>query len=254
MTVLSGLHTNHASADSTETSPVNSSATYATAEITLGKTVYTGHNLGASCPGTDLVSGLSGANVTYCFVVDNTGGTVLSITALDDPALGTVLGDLTYLSGDTDTDGLLDTTETWTYYYESTINTDLTNTSTVTANPVDGTGADIPNLADVTDNDSAAVDLLHAPVLQVVKSGPTSAVVGATVTYMITVAHDAVSDGSPVSGLTVNDNVAGAATYDSGDDGDNLLEFGRDLDVRGELHDPGHGFRSSEQHGDGDWY
>ena len=64
------------------------------------------------------------------------------------------------------------------------------------------------------------------PVLEVVKQGPASAAVGDQVTYTIQVSHAAASDGSPVSGITVTDDVAGAATYVSGDDGDGLLEAG----------------------------
>jgi hypothetical protein len=46
------------------------------------------------------------------------------------------------------------------------------------------------------------------------------------VNYTFTVSHDAASDGSPVSNVFVTDNVAGMATYVSGDDNDGLLEAG----------------------------
>ena len=49
---------------------------------------------------------------------------------------------------------------------------------------------------------------------------------GTTVTYAFTVSHDSTSDGAPVANVTVTDDVAGAATYVSGDDGDGLLETG----------------------------
>ena len=35
--------------------------------VDVQKTAYAGHDSGVSCPGTDLVNGLSGAEVTYCF-------------------------------------------------------------------------------------------------------------------------------------------------------------------------------------------
>ncbi|MEM2941685.1 MAG: SdrD B-like domain-containing protein [Thermoproteota archaeon] len=63
------------------------------------------------------------------------------------------------------------------------------------------------------------------PILLVNKTGPAEAHEGETITYNITVAHDPRSDGSPVHNVTVVDNIAGNASYLSGDDGDNLLEF-----------------------------
>ena len=42
-----------------------------------------------------------------------------------------------------------------------------------------------------------------------VRSGPTSAAVGDTITYTITVEHDQSSDMSDVSGLSVVDDIAG---------------------------------------------
>lgn len=66
-----------------------------------------------------------------------------------------------------------------------------------------------------------------APAITVVKSGPASATVGQTVTYTFAVSHAPTSDGSAVTGLTVTDNIAGAATYVSGDtDSDLTLDAG----------------------------
>ena len=43
--------------------------------IELLKTVYAGNDAGASCPGTELVTGVNSDAVTYCFTVNNTGNT-----------------------------------------------------------------------------------------------------------------------------------------------------------------------------------
>ena len=60
----------------------------------------------------------------------------------------------TLQSGDTNSNGRLDTTETWTYQATRTVTAgQYTNIGSVTANPVDANGADIANAADVTDTD-----------------------------------------------------------------------------------------------------
>ncbi len=91
----------------------------------------------------------------------------------------------------------------------------LTNTATATSYE-DPTGAQ----GSVTD------EIDRTPVLQVVKGGPATALVGDTVTYTFAVSHAPSSDGSPVSAIAVSDDIAGTPTYVSGDDGDGLLESG----------------------------
>jgi uncharacterized repeat protein (TIGR01451 family) len=91
----------------------------------------------------------------------------------------------------------------------------VTNTATVKS-----TQDTVGRQGSVTD------ELDRTPILQVVKTGPTSALVGDTVTYDFAVSHAKTSDGSPVSSVTIADNVAGTPTYVSGDDGNGLLESG----------------------------
>ncbi|MGB2982796.1 MAG: PKD domain-containing protein, partial [Candidatus Bipolaricaulia bacterium] len=86
---------------------------------------------------------------------------------------------------------------------------------------IDGTETDPDPLNDCS---TMTTNVTHAPVLQVLKTGPGSADVGDTVTYSFDVSHAPGSDGSDVSSITVSDTVAGAASYVSGDDGDTLLE------------------------------
>ena len=66
------------------------------------------------------------------------------------------------------------------------------------------------------------------PQLAIVKTGPASSTVGASVTYSFSVSHSALSDGSPVGSVTVSDSIAGAATLvsKSGGDQDSYLEAG----------------------------
>ena len=91
----------------------------------------------------------------------------------------------------------------------------LTNAAAITSDqdPVGHSGT-------VTD------EVNRTPVLKVVKTGPATALVGDTITYSFAVSHDPSSDGSPVHGVTISDNVAGTPTYVSGDDGDGILQSG----------------------------
>jgi len=69
--------------------------------------------------------------------------------------------------------------------------------------------------------------VIYGPALKLIKSGPVSAGVDDTAVFTFTVTHDTVmGDGSAVSTVIVTDDVAGPASYVSGDDGDGLLEVG----------------------------
>ena len=69
--------------------------------ITLEKTVYEGHDGGAGCDGGELVTGLPGDDVTYCFTITNAAGqgpltdVDLNDLDLDDAGLTLVSGDVT---------------------------------------------------------------------------------------------------------------------------------------------------------------
>ncbi len=138
--------------------------------IALEKTVLDG--AGAACPGVEgtdeIVAGVTGTAVTYCFRVENTGDTDLFPVVIDDPDLGITQADMTLVSGD-DTvplppGGVL------VYSYDSTITADLLNTATVTGTPVDEEGP-IPGLEDVTDtNDAQVVILGVAPAIALEKT------------------------------------------------------------------------------------
>jgi len=92
----------------------------------------------------------AGDAVTWTYVVTNTGDVTLgSVVVTDDQGVVPV-----YQGGDTDGDGLLDVGEVWTYQAAGVAAAgQYANVSTVTGNPVQEDGTDIPGLDDVTDSD-----------------------------------------------------------------------------------------------------
>lgn len=99
-----------------------------------------------------------GSTATFTYVVTNTGNVALgSVTVRDDngtPGDTADDFDATLQSGDTNSDGLLDTTEAWTYQATRTVNAgQYTNIGTTTGNPVDASGVDIAGIADATATD-----------------------------------------------------------------------------------------------------
>ncbi len=113
----------------------------------LQKTVYLGHDGGASCPGAEWVEGANGSLITYCFQVYNAGDTTLTNVVLTDAAL----------SGFAATNlGTLATGDVASVFFESTLLTATVNTATATAFSVIG---DL-----LEDEDSASVDVSVPPV------------------------------------------------------------------------------------------
>jgi hypothetical protein len=115
--------------------------------------------------------------------------------------------------------------ETWVYTAPYTIQpTDpdpLENTATVQGQDPEGDNV-------LATSNTHSLDVTHVPVLTMTKGGPASAGVGDTVVYTFTVRHDASSDGTPVSTLSVTDTVAGSASLNSGGDtnGNSRLDVG----------------------------
>jgi len=134
--------------------------------VSISKTVYAGDDGGASCEGGDLVYGVNGDTVTYCFTITNDGSTALSPVTFSDPDLGIDESDLSGPVGDLAT---LARDESVTLHYVTQLDGDLTNTASVTGTAVDGNGDPIPDVDPVTATDTAAVDEV-TPALTVDKT------------------------------------------------------------------------------------
>jgi uncharacterized repeat protein (TIGR01451 family) len=155
----------------------------------------------------------AGDTVTYEFDVTNTGDTPLSGLTVND----NVAGAGTFTGGDTNSNGMLDLGETWIYTKQFTIPSNQTSdiTNTVTA-----CGSDSLQLQDC-DTDDHTTTVLN-PGIHVVKTGPSSAAAGSTVTYTFTVTN---TGNTSLDSIAVNDNIAGAGVYQSGDtNGNSMLD------------------------------
>ena len=103
-------------------------------------------------------------------------------------------------------------TETWTYTATRTVTAgQYTNIATVTANPVDATGADIPAVADVSDTDPSnhfgftagiAVQKLTNGIDTGTGSGPSLAI-GSTATFTYNVTN---TGNVALTNITITDN------------------------------------------------
>jgi uncharacterized repeat protein (TIGR01451 family) len=152
-----------------------------------------------------------GDQVTYTFDVTNTGdtATLSSVTVVD-----TIAGNATYISGDTNNDGLLQNTETWHFSVQYVIPED-TNTVLNTGKAC----AYDPAQTKVCDTDDHTLTVLH-PGINVVKSGPAQANPGDSITYTFTVTN---TGDTPLSITEVSDSIAGNGSYVSGDTNNNDL-------------------------------
>jgi uncharacterized repeat protein (TIGR01451 family) len=162
-----------------------------------------------------------GDTITYTITVQHhvsSDGSPIDITNVEDSLIVSLTGP----TGD-DGDGWLQENETWTYTatraVEPTDLNELINTFCASGVDLDGDA--------ISDCDSTTTIVEHAPLLLVQKSGlPTTASVGNTVDYTVTVEHAPGSDGSPVDITDVNDSLGIILSGPSGDDGDGLLEDG----------------------------
>lgn len=136
-----------------------------------------------------------GATVNFVMTVTNTGNSPLSNVTVTDPICTT---GPTLTGGDANTDGILQTTETWVYSCDvANALVDFTNTATA-----EGTA---PDTTVVNDTDTATVDVLGAPGISIDKSPNVQIVqVGGTANFVMTVTN---TGDLPLSNITVTDPV-----------------------------------------------
>ena len=161
--------------------------------------------------------------MTFTYVVTNTGNVPLANVAVTDDKLGPI----TSFTGDTNGNGLLDLTETWTYTKTATaLAGQQTNVGTVTAQD-----ANNPPGTTVTDNNPANY-FGDAPAINIVKfvngqdadtpTGPHVAA-GSTVTFTYVVTN---TGNVPLANVAVTDDKLGPITSFTGDtNGNGLLDL-----------------------------
>ncbi|GGG38166.1 hypothetical protein GCM10011344_43760 [Dokdonia pacifica] len=166
----------------------------------------------------------AGDTIDYTFTVTNTGNTTISTVVLDDPLLGGVISGP--VSGDLNTDDILDTDEVWVYTATYTITQDdinvgeVINTATVTGeNPLGdmvSDDSDSGNVGDDTGDDDddtvtplpvmAEITLAKAVSTLIDTNGDGLLGAGDEVTYTFTVTN---TGSATVEGLIITDPVIG---------------------------------------------
>jgi uncharacterized repeat protein (TIGR01451 family) len=163
----------------------------------------------------------AGSTLTFTYVVTNTGNVPLANVVVSDDKLGPI----TSFTGDTNANGLLDLTETWTYTATATaLPGQQTNVGTVS-------GEDANTGTTVTDNNSANY-FGNTPAIHIVKfvngddadtpPGP-PVPVGSTLTFTYVVTN---TGNSPLANVVVSDDKLGPITSFTGDtNGNGLLDL-----------------------------
>ncbi|NVE00662.1 hypothetical protein [Massilia sp. BJB1822] len=175
------------------------------------------------------VADAAGDIIHYQMLVTNTGTTALDNVQVSDP----LLADKTFAGGDTDNDGRLDVSETWSY----------TGSYTVTQADLDGQGNagsdhDIDNTATATANntppaqDSVQVPLVYNPAMSITKTPDrTFANLNDGINYTMLVAN---TGNVTLTGITLSDPLLSNEAYFSGDSNtNNKLDVGETWTYKG---------------------
>lgn len=150
-------------------------------------------------------------SVIYNYTVTNPGVVAMSNITVNDDTCSPV----SYISGDTDADNRLDTTETWSYSCTMVLSTTTTNTVTATGSANGFTATDTANATVVVG--SATIP----PLINIVKT-PNVLVAspGETVTYTYRVTNPGTV---ALNSVSVTDNKCAPLSSPSGDSNSNNL-------------------------------
>ena len=166
----------------------------------------------------------TGENIKWRYKVTNTGNVPVSAIVVTDSQLGVITG---YISGDSNSDGKLDQTETWLYEASGVaISGDYSNTGTATGSYTDSAGHS--RNATATDQSNYFGANLQIGIDKVTVDGSQSGdglliLVGKPIGWRYTVTN---LGNVELSNIAVSDSVGGVTTtYQSGDtDLDNKLD------------------------------
>jgi uncharacterized repeat protein (TIGR01451 family) len=160
---------NTATVDTDQTGPASASAT---------TTISQGPALAVAKSSTTTSITAAGQVVPYTFTVTNTGNVSLTAITVSDPACDAAP---TYVSGDTNTDTTLQTSETWTYTCDRTVTQAQINAGGNLSNTVTADSAESAPATDTLD-----IAIVQNPALTITKtitSGGQFGAVGDVITY-----------------------------------------------------------------------
>ncbi len=99
--------------------------------------IFEGHDGGVGCPGKDTFYAPPASQITYCYVVTNTGNVDLTNITIDDPSVSGTQMNLKVKGGQTGSLALLPAGASITLYFETTNTGDRVTTATATGTPPD---------------------------------------------------------------------------------------------------------------------
>jgi len=155
--------------------------------------------------------------VTYNYKVTNPGKVALSKVSVTDDKVSPVK----YISGDTNSDNLLQPDETWIYYSQAVLNATTTNTATAKGNANGITATDVAFATVVVTTTGTTV---YPPLINVVKTPNPLALTSGS--GLVTYTYKVTNPGKvALSNVSVTDDKVSPVNYVSGDvNADNLLQ------------------------------
>ncbi len=142
---------------------------------------------GTAADGATYYLNAPGGSVTYYYTVTNTGD--VPLVNVKTRVTDNKCSPVSYVSGDTNSNNILETTETWRFTCTTNITTDTTNTATAVGTPATAGGSPLPGIPDVSDTDTAVVDIVD-PRIAIAKTPDLQYVgAGTVVTFTIYVTN-----------------------------------------------------------------